>query len=211
MNKGNTMKTLSFTLASLLLACGAFGADPPEKKEVQLPAPVIKAEDVMNDAVAKARTAYLKAVEAEVKRLQAVLEKEKAAATRAGSLELAMAIKAKQDALVVAEVAGKALEGAGELLGDGPKVDLMKIIVGNWNYTQGGETWQLSFNKNGTINGKKAWEETTFKVVGNVICIYTERDTLWTKFEIVDGKPVNPKDLSDCDWKKETLLVSLKK
>jgi len=142
------MNRLTSTLLAITLAASAgWAADPPEKKEVPLPAPVIKAEDAMNDAVNKARSVYIKAVEAEVKKLQAALEKEKQAATKAGNLELAMAIKAKQEAMTVDAVVAKGAESGGDLLGEG-KTDLdTPHWIGVWNITN---ITTLKISKDGT-------------------------------------------------------------
>jgi hypothetical protein len=184
------MNTLTKTLFALAFCVGsAWAGDPPDKKEVPLPAPIVKAEEAMNDAVAKARANYLKQVEAEVKKLQATLEREKAAATRAGQLEVAMAIKAKQDALVVAEVAQKALEGAGDLLGEAKKgltseKDILAFLAKNpkWVRVENGTSTEAIIdvkkktftylNADGTINSSAnftiskdgiftAWDETS--------------------------------------------------
>jgi hypothetical protein len=112
------MNRLTSTLLAIALAASAgWAADPPEKKDVPLPPAVVNAENAALAAADKARSVYIKAVEAEVKKLQAMLEKEKAAATRAGNLELAMAIKAKQDAMTVDAVVAKGAESGGDLLG----------------------------------------------------------------------------------------------
>jgi len=96
------MNKITTTLLAIALAASAgWAADPPEKKEVPLPPAVVNAENAALAAADKARSVYIKAVEAEVKKLQAALEKEKQAATKAGNLELAMAIKAKQEAMTV--------------------------------------------------------------------------------------------------------------
>ena len=103
------LKLLPILIISLV-ALSLFGA------EVTLPASVTKAEETMNIAVSKAREAYMKALDSEVKKFQGVLEKEKSNATKAGSLELALALKAKQDATSVESVE-KSI-GTGDVLGN---------------------------------------------------------------------------------------------
>ncbi len=141
------MNKLTLTLTALLLAGGAFGADPPDKKEVPLPFPVVNAEENMRSAVAKAQTEYLKKVEAEVKKLQATLEAEKAKATRSGLLEVALAIKAKQEALTVDAVVTNAAGGGGDLLGD---VDPpAKLIIGTWTFQREAGNQPITFKEDG--------------------------------------------------------------
>jgi hypothetical protein len=52
------MKKLTATLIALLAASSGWCADPPEKKEVPLPVQVMKAEEIMNANVQRARAAY---------------------------------------------------------------------------------------------------------------------------------------------------------
>ena len=73
------------------------------------------------------------------------LEKEKQAATKAGNLELAMAIKAKQEALTVDAVVTNAAGRGSDLLGDG-KPDLAKLFVGSWEVR--GAIWTVLDNGN---------------------------------------------------------------
>ncbi len=51
------MNKLTLTLTALLLAGGAFGADPPPAKDIPLPVPVVKADEAMVTAVNKALVA----------------------------------------------------------------------------------------------------------------------------------------------------------
>lgn len=168
------MNRMTATILSLALAASAaWAADPPSKEAPPLPAPVVAAENTMNAAVDKARAAYLKSIEAEVKKLQATLEKEKATATRNGNLDLALAIKAKQDALtleaVVAE-AGKKLS-ADELLGGDASVNLLndkKIIVNGSIIFQFNSDGTFSRNKAGNaadMSGKWTFDGKTLKIL----------------------------------------------
>jgi hypothetical protein len=160
------MNRVTATILSLALAASVgWAADPPEKKEVPLPVPVVKAEEAMETAVNKALAIYLKTVEAEVKKMHATLEKEKAAATRAGNLELALAIKAKQDALTVDAVVTNAAGRGADLLGESGKVDLAKMIVGKWNWTGR----EFEFGPGGKIIGFRG----DWKIVKNTIVVNT--------------------------------------
>jgi len=173
------MNRVTATILSLALAASVgWAADPPEKKEVPLPVPVVKAEEALETAVNKALAIYLKTVEAEVKKMQATLEKEKAAATRAGNLELALAIKAKQDALTVDAVVTNAAGRGADLLGESGKVDLAKMIVGKWNVSCSNTGW------NGVheyyLNGVAKCQNVTGKytITGNTITVTWNNNTI---------------------------------
>jgi len=168
------MNRVTATILSLALAASVgWAADPPEKKEVPLPVPVVKAEEAMETAVNRALAIYLKTVEAEVKKMQAALEKAKQDATKAGNLEIAMAIKAKQDALTVDAVVAKGAESGGDLLGEG-KPDLAKMIVGKWDRS---DNTECDFRANGT--GSIGSIPVKWSVVKETVCITFPNQPSW--------------------------------
>jgi hypothetical protein len=170
------MNRVTATILSLALAASAgWAADPPEKKDVPLPPAVVNAENAALAAADKARSVYIKAIEAEVKKLQAALEKEKQAATKAGNLELALAIKAKQEAMTVDAVVAKGAESGGDLLGEG-KVDVAKVIVGKWG-SDGVVRWE--FFSDGT--GKHFNDKLVFQIK------YSKIDGSDDSYSIIQG------------------------
>lgn len=179
------MNRMTATILSLALAASAaWAGDPPSKEAPPLPAPVVKAEETLDAAVSKAYAAYLKSVDAEVKKAQAALEKEKQAATKAGNLELALAIKAKQDALTVDAVVAEAEKkiDADELLGGAAKVDVAKVIVGTWKGTtakfKNGLVFSINKDKTASWNNGVGTGNWTQK--GNVITVTWKTGYIYT-------------------------------
>jgi hypothetical protein len=183
----------------VLVPVAAYAADSDDGTPTPAPHPpdVQRVIDDHDKAVADAKAAYDRAVAkadaAGVRAMDAVIRHH----TQDNDLDGAVAAKAIQDGWKPA-----------------PAVDTSvmtpDLIAGTYTYTQNGESWQLTINKDGTFDGQKPWEETTWKIKNNMLLIYTNRPTLWTKFQFKDGKLVNTDDLADCDWKNKTTLEPVK-
>ncbi len=114
---------MRFCLAALLLCPAGAGAG---EAETRLPVAVQALVDRATQEVAKERTKYDAAAKKVTDKLAADLKKEMEKATRAGNLELALAVQAQ-----IAEVASGTIVATvdemgrdGDLLGDGPGVRL---------------------------------------------------------------------------------------
>jgi hypothetical protein len=180
------MNKITSTLLAIALAASAgWAADPPEKKEVPLPPAVVNAENAALAAADKARMVYVKTVEAEVKKLQAMLEKEKAAATRAGNLELALAIKAKQESITIDSVVKKLSENNDplDILGDVERMKVMETLcAGEWIHLG---RYDYSFSKNKTMSALGGSRTGTFEISGDAKSVVITWDSGKVKSETI--------------------------
>jgi hypothetical protein len=181
----------------VMLAVAAYAADPGDAPPARQPPDVQRVVDDHDKAAAEAKAAYDKAMAkvnaAATKAMDVVIK----AHTAKGDLDAAIAARNIQDGWKPA-----------------PAVDTSvmtpELIAGTYTYSQNGESWQLTINKDGTFSGSKPWEETSWKIHDNILWIYTARPTLWIKFQLKNGKLVNADDLADCDWKNKTTLEPVK-
>lgn len=141
--------------------------------ESRLPSSVMNAEKSMYASVARSRAIYVRSVKAEVSKAQAILQKEKEIATRAGKLELALAIKKKQDEIVLLEVLGLSGSAVEELDNENLKLKNHNAILGEWLVTVPGYSAIWNFKPNGRVQ-VGADESTRWKVSGNNVIIGKE-------------------------------------
>lgn len=150
--KAKTLLMLSF-LASLT----SYGWSADEPQQPQLPATVVRALDTYDADVQKAQADYRKEVDRAKAKATKAIEREQERATKAGDLELALAIKAKADAVDKHTAGGLAeLDILGNKLKEEKAAAQLRevrksLIEESWTYNWVGKVRKMEFRKDGSI------------------------------------------------------------